>query len=744
MKPIQLSLPIKISLFAVAYLAAVFAASWLSFPTSKFSALWMPGGLTLAVLLLTKAKHWPLYLLAALPGQMFYTFFLNANNWPLLVGIVYYISICIEAIIGAWLVYWFNSHQSSRLRTPKDVSILVFCAILISTAISATINTGFRFTLESLSFWDTWRVAWFGHAQGVLAVAPVLLAWSHFKFTKTWFTNPEYLIQAVLLYTGLVITSVSIVGSNTLFMGPGYLILPFLVWAALSFGTRGISIGGLITAIIAYDGIIHRLGGIAHDDNIIANQVTGMGSYYIITTITCFVLAAVWQHAQETSTQLSRSEERFRRLIENQGEGIGIVNDSEIFSFTNPAANQIFGIYPDTLVGRSLREFTSEHQYDILLTQTHLRQRGMKSSYELEIIRPGGEVRSLLVTATPEYNENRHVTGTFAIFRDITERKKAENALQESQARFQTIFDHSPIPIWEEDFSSIKHAIDAYRAQGILDFREFFTRQPDKVRECQRLIRILNVNEAALQLMGAKDKQQFLSDIAFKMGNNPLDIFTEQLIAIAEEKKEFESEGPNDIANGEIRHHRVWWSVAPGYEQDYSLVIVSIVDITESKQTEERLRFLSTHDLLTDLYNRNFFEAELERLQDSRQTAINIMVIDVNGMKTANDSYGHEAGDDLLRRTAQVLKTSFRKEDIIARIGGDEFVVLFTGAISDREAIRRVQECLEEHNQKTNRIALSLSIGATTCTGNDSLQEAFKKADQEMYQNKALFHKGMA
>lgn len=170
-------------------------------------------------------------------------------------------------------------------------------------------------------------------------------------------------------------------------------------------------------------------------------------------------------------------------------------------------------------------------------------------------------------------------------------------------------------------------------------------------------------------------------------------------------------------------------------------MIVSIVDITERKQTEERLRFLSTHDLLTGLYNRNFFEAELERLQNSRQSAINIMVADVNGMKETNDTYGHEAGDDLLRRTAQVLKQSFRKEDVIARIGGDEFVVLFAGNISVAEAVRRVKKCLDEHNLWNDNLPLSLSIGAAARSQGEHLHEVFKKADQQMYQEKARAHR---
>ena len=112
------------------------------------------------------------------------------------------------------------------------------------------------------------------------------------------------------------------------------------------------------------------------------------------------------------------------------------------------------------------------------------------------------------------------------------------------------------------------------------------------------------------------------------------------------------------------------------------------------------------------------------------------MMVDVNGMKSTNDTFGHAAGDELLRRTAQVLKLSFRKEDIIARIGGDEFVVLFQGSISLQEANQRVQDCLAEHNHWYHGAALSLAIGSASGIKGSSLIELFKKADQQMYKEK--------
>jgi diguanylate cyclase (GGDEF)-like protein/PAS domain S-box-containing protein len=419
---------------------------------------------------------------------------------------------------------------------------------------------------------------------------------------------------------------------------------------------------------------------------------------------------------------------------------MAVFDPEAVFTFANPAAAQIFGA--DPLVNRSLREFTDARNFALIRQQMRQREAARlvgsveKAEYEAEIIQPGGKRRILHITATPEYDDRRKFTGTFAVFHDITERNQADVALRDSRARFQTLFDHSPIAIWEMDFLRVKRLLDALKKQGVEDFREFFSLHPEQVEACGQLVRVLDVNQAALQLFEYSDKNLFMSEIHKVLNRGPQDLFIEELIAIAENKTEFEREGPNDLIGGVIRYHHVRWTVAPGYEQDYRRVIVTIADVTERLQAEENMRYLSTHDVLTGLYNRNFFEAEMERLQNSRLEPVNVMMVDVNGMKFTNDTYGHAAGDELLRRTAQVLRMSFRKEDIIARIGGDEFVVLFHGTISIQDAINRVMDVLGDHNHWYDGPPLSVAIGASTGGKGSSLVELFKKADQQMYKEK--------
>ncbi|MBK8595094.1 MAG: PAS domain S-box protein [Holophagales bacterium] len=125
-----------------------------------------------------------------------------------------------------------------------------------------------------------------------------------------------------------------------------------------------------------------------------------------------------------------RSEELYEELIRHQGEGVGIVDLEERFTFCNPAGEEIFGVPPGGMVGRTLREFTTPESYSLVLDQTRLRLGGEKSTYEMEITRAEGSTRWLLVTAVPRKDRAGRHDGTLGIFRDITKRREAEAALR--------------------------------------------------------------------------------------------------------------------------------------------------------------------------------------------------------------------------------------------------------------------------------------------------------------------------
>ena len=154
---------------------------------------------------------------------------------------------------------------------------------------------------------------------------------------------------------------------------------------------------------------------------------------------------------------------------------------------------------------------------------------------------------------------------------------------------------------------------------------------------------------------------------------------------------------------------------------------------------QDRLQFLSTRDALTGLFNRQYFEEEISRLKNPRFAPVSVLIIDVDGLKPVNDSFGHPQGDELLRTAARVLKKPFRDTDMVARIGGDEFAVILPHTSYELAKARRedILRAVHAHNLASEGLPLSLSIGvATADTDGPSLSETIKRADDDMYRCK--------
>lgn len=168
-------------------------------------------------------------------------------------------------------------------------------------------------------------------------------------------------------------------------------------------------------------------------------------------------------------------------------------------------------------------------------------------------------------------------------------------------------------------------------------------------------------------------------------------------------------------------------------------VICISKEITDRKRMEEELRHLSTHDLLTGLFNRNFFEVELDRIEKSRNFPVTILLLDVDGLKITNDRLGHSAGDALLRQVATILRQVFRPSDIIARIGGDEFAVLLPD--TDATVAQSLIERLRHQFSIQPDPPVSVSMGTSTGEENCLLSEVMRTADDLMYKEKDLHKK---
>ena len=168
-------------------------------------------------------------------------------------------------------------------------------------------------------------------------------------------------------------------------------------------------------------------------------------------------------------------------------------------------------------------------------------------------------------------------------------------------------------------------------------------------------------------------------------------------------------------------------------------VVLVFRDVTEEKRRQDEIHYISYHDSLTGLYNRRFLEEELKRIDRPDNLPISIIMGDVNGLKLINDAFGHSRGDELLQKASEAIQGGCRMDDIAARWGGDEFVILLpkTDALQAERVIGRIQEICAE--MKVSSMRVSVSFGSSTKTDPcDDILQVLKAAEGHMYENKIV------
>ncbi len=306
-----------------------------------------------------------------------------------------------------------------------------------------------------------------------------------------------------------------------------------------------------------------------------------------------------------------------------------------------------------------------------------------------------GEARDFLIKGIP-INVNGQVQGIYGIYDDITERKRRERQLKLTQ--------------FSVDNASL--AIFWVNSAGEIEY----------------------VNETACERLGYNQQELMnmeVFQIDAKLSRERWDESWQKLKAkgsIKLESKHMTSD--DEIIPVEVTRHYLQFQ-----EEEYEFAYAQ--DISARREREERINYLLYHDQLTGLYNHRFLQKEMERLDTERQLPLSIIMVDVNGLKLVNDSYGHNKGDELLHKAADILQNSVRSEEIIARWGGDEFVILLPG--TSRQEAEKVFERIKEKCRKTEKDDLPVSLGmgiGVKKEPDESIEETLNEADDNMYKDK--------
>ncbi|MFN8383621.1 MAG: PAS domain S-box protein [Anaerolineales bacterium] len=426
---------------------------------------------------------------------------------------------------------------------------------------------------------------------------------------------------------------------------------------------------------------------------------------------------------------LRESEKQYRRIVETAQEGVWLINAQNETIFVNNKMAELLGYSAEEMAGKKLFDFMDEEGVVITNRNLERRRQGISEQHDFCFRRRNGDKLWVIIESSPILDDDGEYQGALGMITDVTSRKQVEEALMASESKFRSLVEQSP------------YGIIVVNEQG----------------------NIVEWNAGQEQLVGFKKSDVF---------GKP--IWDVQLLMIPDELKSSYNRQVIQDTTLQILHHgygpdlnrpmEVVVQLPSGGRRNIEMVMYSYKtangyqagcitrDITERKLAEVRMEYLATHDELTDLPNRYLYRDRLklaiERARRERvdhpvegKVLIAVMLLDLDNFKSINDTFGHDEGDRVLKIVADRLNDSLRKTDTIARMGGDEFVIVHENVASLNGVMQVAQKILMNLSDPIrigtfeHHLTASIGISLYPLDGEDDVT-LLKNADIAMYHAK--------
>ncbi len=450
---------------------------------------------------------------------------------------------------------------------------------------------------------------------------------------------------------------------------------------------------------------------------------------YPLTTLLVSILMVSYLHHSKSDAELQDSEIRFRRLYENVPIGVSIENGS--IRYCNQYFEKILGRSKEEVMEQGWASFTYPDDLKKDLDDYQALKSGKISEYKVNkrLYKPDGSLIWVSLTfASLKTDDSAGNNEFMCLLQEITDAEEARAQLEASISSYFKLYRE-----YKNKLSLLQTIFDS-TADWI-----FYKNTNNVYLGCNKAYEKF-VNTREQDLIGHRTIDVVGKELAEVGGITDSEVIKKNKLCKYERSLTY----PDGMAV-------VMEIVKTPYYDEHGKVqgVICVArDITEHKQRERDILYLSYHDTLTGLYNRGYFEDSKKRFETEQILPLSLIICDVNGLKLINDAFGHSVGDELLVAVADLLRSCCREQDIIARIGGDEFSILLPWTNEDRTKTvydNIVANCEESAAQLDGKLRYtSISVGyATKTEQQESLNEVFKVAEENMYRRKLLARNGM-